>query len=76
MFYKMLSWVLLHLIHALLRRIRSDLSFNDLSLVANDLLPSFCFSDVACVLVLEINKQCGQSIPSPEDPGTDACCSQ
>lgn len=37
------------------------------SSVAND-LPGFHFNDVACGLIFEINKQCGQSVSSPEDP--------
>lgn len=52
--------------------IKRELGF----LVANDILPGFHFSDVVCGLVLEINKPCGQSVSSPQDPGADVCCSQ
>lgn len=38
------------------------------SLVAND-LPGSHFNNVACVFVLEISKQSGQSVSSPGDPG-------
>lgn len=38
------------------------------SSVANDLLPGFHVHDVACGLMLEINKQRGQSVSGPEDP--------
>lgn len=38
------------------------------SLVPNDLLFGFQMNGVSYVLVLEINKQCGQSVLSSEDP--------
>lgn len=38
------------------------------SLVPNDLLFGFHMNGVAYVLVLEINKQCGHSVLSSEDP--------